>query len=71
MTPLDYLWGAVKDKCYVAKPETIDALEHNIRETIGKIQLHTIDSRFKNLTDCVSYCKSSRGSYLNDIIFHY
>ena len=27
LTPLDYyLWGAVKDKCYADKPETIDAL---------------------------------------------
>ena len=33
LTPLDYyLWGAVKDKCYADKPETIDALKNNIRE---------------------------------------
>ena len=26
LTPLDYyLWGAIKDKCYTDKPETIDA----------------------------------------------
>ena len=44
LTPLDYyLWSAVKDKCYVDKPETIDALKDNIREAIGEIQLHTID----------------------------
>ena len=32
----DYLWGAVKGKCYTDKPETIDALKHNIREAMGK-----------------------------------
>ena len=38
LTPLDYyLWGAVKDKCYAVKPETIDALKDNIREAIGLI----------------------------------
>ena len=38
LTPLDYyLWGAVKDKCYADKPETIDALKDNIREAIGEI----------------------------------
>ena len=38
LAPLDYyLWGAVKDKCYVDKPETIDALKDNIREAIGEI----------------------------------
>ena len=28
------VWGAAKDKCYANKPETIDALKDNIRETI-------------------------------------
>ena len=32
-----YLWGAIKDKCYADKPETIDALKDNIREVIGEI----------------------------------
>ena len=43
-----YLWGAVKDKCYVDKPETIEALKDNIREAIGEIKLHTIDNVLKN-----------------------
>ena len=35
LTPLDYyLWGAVKDKCYADKPETIDGLKDNIRKAI-------------------------------------
>ena len=35
LTPWDYyLWGAVKDKCYADKPETIDALKDNILEVI-------------------------------------
>ena len=30
LAPLDYyLWGAVKDKCFADKPETIDALKDN------------------------------------------
>ena len=71
MTPLDYyLWGAVKDKCYAIKPETIDALKDNIREAISEIQLHTIDNVLKNWTDHVGYCIASRGSHMNEIIFH-
>ena len=54
------LWGAVKDKCYADKPEAI-----------GEIQLHTIDNVLKNWTDHVGYCMASRGSHLNEIIFHY
>ena len=30
-----YLWDAVNDECYADKPETIDSLKDNIRETIG------------------------------------
>ena len=49
LTPLNYyLWGAVKEKCYADKPETIDALKDNIREAIGEIQLHTIDNVLEN-----------------------
>ena len=64
LTPLGYyLWGAIKDKCYADKPETIDVLNDNIREAIGKIQLHTIDNVFKNSTDRVGYCMASRLSH--------
>ena len=56
LTPLDYyLCGAVKDKCYADKPETINALKDNIREAIGEIQMHTIDNVLKNWTDRVGY----------------
>ena len=72
LTPLDYyLWGAVKDNCYADKPETIDTLKDNIREAIVKIQLYTIDKVLKNWTDRVRYCMASKGSHLNEIIFHY
>ena len=72
MTPLDYyLWGAVEDKCYADKPETIDALKDNIHEAIGKIQLHTIDNVLQNWTDHVGYCMASGSSHLNEIFFHY
>ena len=72
MTPLDYyLWGAVKDKCYADKPESIYALKDNIREAIGVIQLQTIDNVLKNCSDHVGYCMASGGSHLNEIIFHY
>ena len=49
LTPLDYyLWGAVEDKYYIAKPDTIDALKDNIREAIGEIHQHKIHNVLKN-----------------------
>ena len=72
MTPWDYyLWGAVIDKCYADKPDTIDALKYNIREAIGEIQLHTTDNVLKNWIDRVGYSMASHGSHLNEIIFRY
>ena len=71
MIPLDYyLRGAVKDKCYADKPETIDALKDNIREAVGEIHVYTIDNVLKNWTDRVGYCMASRGIHFNEIIFH-
>ena len=49
----------------------LHALKDNICEAIGDIQLHTIDNVLKNCTDRKGYCMASRGSYLNEIIFHY
>ena len=47
--PLEYyLWGAVKDKCYADKPETIDSLKHNILKDIGEIQLHATNNVLKS-----------------------
>ena len=57
--------------CGADNPDAIDAVKDNIRDVIGEIQLHTMDNVLKNGTDCVGYCMASRGSYLNEIIFHY
>ena len=38
---------------------------------LGEIQLHIIDNVLKKLTDRAGYCMASRGSHLNEIIFHY
>ena len=52
LTLLDYyLWGAVKDKCFAKKPNTIDTFKDNIRKAISEIQLHTIDNVLKNCTN--------------------
>ena len=40
LTPLDYyLLGAVNDKCYADKPDTVDAFKDNIHEAIDEMQL--------------------------------
>ena len=43
----------------------------NIREAISETQLRTIENVLKISTNCVGYFMASRGSHLNEIIFHY
>ena len=48
---LDYDIDMFKSNVHNAdKPETIDALKNNIRESIGEIQLQSIDNLLKNWT---------------------
>ena len=54
-----YFRGAFKGKHDAGKPETIDDLKDNIREAIGKIQLHTIGNVLKNWTDRIGNCMAS------------
>ena len=67
MTPLDYyLWGAIKYGRYADKPETIDALKDNICDTIGEIQLHTIDNE---QGEAVTVNGDRYGAMLHEILF--
>ena len=55
----------------VLRRQARDILKDNIRAAIGEIQLHTNDNVLKNCTNRVGYCMASRGSHMNEIIFHY
>ena len=62
------MWGAVKDKCYADKLETINALKDNVREAIDEIQLYTIDNVLRNWTDRLLHGQPRQPF---EIIFHY
>ena len=68
---LDYfLWRSVKDKCYANQPETVEDLKHEIEVAIHGIEAQTIENALKNWVDRMGYCKASRRSRLNDVVFH-
>ena len=54
----------------VKKPLPIDALKHEIEVSIHEIEAQTIENVLKNGVDPMGYCKASRGSHLNDAVFH-
>ena len=45
---VDFLWGAIKDKCYANQQETIEALKHEIEAAIHGIEAKTIENVLKN-----------------------
>ena len=71
LTPLNYfLWGAVKNKCYANHTETNEILKHDIEVAIHGNEAQTIENVLKNWVDRMGYCKSSRGSHFNNVVFH-
>lgn len=70
LTPLDYfLWGYVKSLVYADKPETIDALEENIRRVIADIRPQLLQKVVENWASRLEFIRASRGGHLPEIIF--
>lgn len=70
LTPLDYfLWGYVKSLVYADKPETIDALEENIRRVIADIRPQMLQKVVENWASRLEFIRASRGGHLPEIIF--
>ena len=66
-----FLWGAFKKECCANHPETIEALKHEIEVAIRGIEPQTIENLLENWFDRMGYCKVSRGSHLNAVMFYY
>ena len=63
--------GVVKDKSYANHPETIEVLKHEIEVAIHVIdEAQTIKNVLKNWVHRMGYSKVSRGSHLNNVVFH-
>ncbi|GFW40893.1 transposable element Tc3 transposase [Trichonephila clavipes] len=70
LTPLDYfLWGYIKSSVYADKPQTLDALEDNIRRVIADIRPQMLEKVIENWTSRLDYIRASRGSPMPEIKF--
>ena len=63
--------GAVKDKCYADHPGMIEAMKHEIEVEIHRIEAQTIENVLESWVNRMGYCEASRGSHLNDVVFHF
>lgn len=65
-----FLWGYLKDKVYVNKPQTLQQLKDNIQEEIDRIPQETLNKVMENAIKRAHFCVRENGSHLTDIIFH-
>lgn len=65
-----FLWGYLKDKVYLNKPETIRQLKQNIRDEILSLQPETLCGVMENALKRANLCIEKNGGHLSDVIFH-
>ena len=71
LTAPDYfLWGYLKERVYVNKPQTIEQLKHNIEAEIRAIEPETLRAVMQNACLRAQLCIDENGGHLSDIIFH-
>ena len=70
LTPCDFfLWGYVKSKVCVNRPQTILQLKEEIQRVINDINRDVCEKVITNFIDRVTACRESGGGHMPDIIF--
>jgi len=65
-----FLWGFVKSRVYVNKPQTIPELKLEIRPVIGEIEPQLCGNVIESFVKRARVCQQSHGGHLLDIVFH-
>ena len=65
-----WLWGYLKDKVYLNKPQTIQELKANIQQEILSLQPPILRTVRENSLERARLCKAENGGYLRVIIFY-
>lgn len=69
LTPLDYfLWGYLKSKVYVNRPDNIADLKNRITEEIHKISPEVIQNVIREFKDRLAYCQEVTGGHFEHLI---
>ncbi|KAL0851344.1 hypothetical protein ABMA28_007164 [Loxostege sticticalis] len=68
-SPDFFLWGFLKSRVYVNKPQTLAALKENIRQEITNISQEVLRQVMQNVINRAQMCINSGGHHLKDIIF--
>ena len=70
LTPPDFfLWGYLKGKVYINKPNTLQELKNNIIAEINGITPDILQNVMENTVKRIRMCFVNDGKHLEDIIF--
>jgi hypothetical protein len=64
-----FLWGYLKQKVYLNRPNTIQALKENIPAEIARIPQDTLRKVMHSVRLPRQFCLESVGAHLSDTIF--
>lgn len=65
-----FLWGYLKNKVYINRPQTLEDLKANIREEFGQIPAEILRKVMLHAQSRVGHCLACRGGHLLDVVFH-
>ena len=70
LTPPDFfLWGYLKERVYINKPNTLSELKVNITEEIKRITPCVLEKVMESTVKRMRTCLDSNGQHLKDVIF--
>lgn len=70
LTALDFfLWGFLKSRVYVSRPQTLEALKENIRQECESLSPEVLGKVIKNALKRANMVINAGGGHLADIIF--
>lgn len=65
-----FLWGYLKERVYVNKPQTLQHLKNNIEAEIRALGRDILRGVMENTLQRALLCEAENGRHLSDIIFH-
>jgi hypothetical protein len=70
LAPCDFfLWGYLKSKVYINRPNTLEDLRNNIEAEIGRIPVDMLVRVHENFRKRMQQCVDSEGRHLPDTLF--
>ena len=64
-----FLWGYLKEKGFLNKPDTINDLKRNIDDEMRSISPEILSNVMRSVLDRANQCETENGKHLKNIVF--